>query len=54
MVQKTDSTKGNLVKCSNCGLNILDHVKTTFISCLSTLSGEIEVYRECNKERLSN
>lgn len=42
------------IKCSHCGLNILDHVKITFISCLAGLSGEIEVYREHNKERLLN
>ncbi len=43
----SDSTK-----CSSCGLEILDHVKITFITCLASLSGEIEVYREHNKERL--
>lgn len=38
-----------IVKCSHCGLDILNHVRITWIACLSALSGEIEVYRERNK-----
>lgn len=45
--------KGN-VTCAHCGQDIPDHVKITFIGCLSALSGEIEVYRDHNKKRLSN
>ncbi len=39
------------VKCAHCGLDILSHVNITLMSCLSALSGEIEVYRKSNKER---
>jgi len=48
----TESTKRNAVVCASCGLDILTHVKITWISCLASLSGEIEVYRQANKERL--
>ena len=34
------------VKCASCGLDILDHIRITWITCLSTLSGEIEVLRK--------
>ena len=40
----------DLVKCSHCGLNVIDHVPITWMSCLSALSGEIEVYRKENKK----
>jgi len=39
-----------IIKCAHCGLDILTHVTITYISCLSALSGEIEVYRDKIKE----
>ena len=38
------------VKCSHCGKYVLDHSTIFFISCLSALSGEIEVYRKENQK----
>jgi len=38
-------------KCASCGLDILKHIKITWIGCLSSLSGEIEVYRKSIKDK---